>query len=150
MAGPKELTPEDYAMFVEEAIRKISQGETIEKIARDWKWPEADVKSLCRTKDFQSGLEACDPDAHAAFIIHDEGGIHERATKFVDDRLMDYMEMLDQLARDANSEQVRLNAVLKLMSMGRLDETLENMETIQMEPRHEERLMSTMKEAFAK
>lgn len=147
MSGIARLTVEDYQMYHEEAAVKAARGETVEKIARDFKWPLSDVRILVTKSSFKKRLAELNPEAE--FDAGDDAAVDE-ALAFIDGRMAEYVKKLDYYAMNAQSEQVAFNALVKLISMRKVDEAAENVELVRVEERHEKRMMETLLEAFGR
>jgi hypothetical protein len=144
MAGLSALSDAELQMYHEEAAIKAARGETIEKIARDFKWPLADVRSLVTKRSFKNRLSELNPE-----ITLDVGDDSiDEALEYIDSRMSDYVKRLDYYAMNAQSEQVAFNALVKLISMRKVDEAAENVELVRVEERHETRLLKAIAEAF--
>lgn len=114
----RSLSPKDLAIWVDEAARLVSNGADVRSLSKTLKWDEADVLDLLRTQEFKDRLDKFDPDAYAALMLKDGSLVSAgEAIAYVNARTQVYVEALDELARKANSEQVRLTALMRLLSM---------------------------------
>lgn len=145
MAGLLNLTAPEIAMYCEEAAVKIAKGDTIEKVARDFRWAISDVKALVATKPFKDRLHVLAPDVAQTFTVVRDSGVDE-VLEFIDQKMPDYIRRLDYFALNAQSEQVAFNALIKLISMRKVDQAAENTQTIHIDSRHEDRMVKALKE----
>ena len=113
---PKSLSPQDLSIVMNEVYRRVSAGNSIEDIAKDLKWSKTAVSNLLNSKEFSALLSEDDTDLIASITVNPKNAGLMEAIEFVNNRTPDYVEMLDKLAMGASSEQVRLNAILKLLT----------------------------------
>lgn len=124
----------ELKIYADELARRLSEGQSIQKIARDFRWAQADVREFLKDETFQERMRELDEELLIT-ILQDsvEDLSAAEAGKFISARTKDYIELLDELARSATSEQVRLTALLNLINKSPIAGDMKSTDTVSIE-----------------
>ncbi len=118
--NPRSLSDSELKIYAEEIDYLFTKGYNLRQIADKLEWPEADVHDVLRTDVGRSVLGS---EAQQALKLEEAELTLAEARAFAKKRLPHYIKQLDTLSQTAQSEQVRLNALLNLMKVtGALDD----------------------------
>jgi hypothetical protein len=125
-AYPKDLTKGDFQIYCEECARMLSEGYTVERLARELNWELPDLNSLLSHRTFKTLFKKQYPEAFKTFQETEQLSLNvHNARDYAKSNVDDYVKQMDGLARGANQENVRYNALIFMMKMADVDQAAE-------------------------
>lgn len=135
--NPKGLSNKDFAVYMAEAARIMADGGGVEQLVIEFDWDKSDVLALMNHPKFEAYLGEAHPDLLEVFQQTHKLSLNlHNARHFAAERIDEYIEQMDSLARNANNESVRYNATIYMMKLAGAEHEAEAVEIVELPQKH--------------
>ena len=148
-SNPKNLSDQDFVIFIDEAIRIFCENGTPDKVAAELNWTLPDVLDMMRHPAFAAKFNEVAPEVFDAISFSNSEMSILGARNFARQRLDTYMRELDNLACNAHNENIRLTALTRLMDVAGTSSNNVTEEVVELPKGYEDKIAQRLEEVLS-